>query len=141
MSSNIAQDELLGLYERLQSKRDRLKEQLDEVEKEFEAVSTTLRLIGQVTPGEVVNLEGMTQLEALIAIARANGNRLTVKRARRLMIKAGYFKNSKHPASVLFTAINRSGKFEREMPGVYRLIEKKEEEPVRTSFIAEPVAS
>ena len=141
MSDNVTQDELFALYERLQSKRDRLKEQLIEVEKEFEAVSTTLRLMGQPSPSEVVNLEGLTQLNALIAIAKANDNLLAVKRARRLMTKAGFFKDSKHPASVLFTAINRSGRFDRVSPGVYRLIERNHSDLIHTPALPIEVAS
>ncbi|MBZ5645344.1 MAG: hypothetical protein LAO19_21500 [Acidobacteriia bacterium] len=122
MTLNIhSVDEISKLYESLQGKRDRLREQLDAVEKQFDAVSTTLRLMGHLTPAQNINLSGLTQLDALIAIAKANDNKLVVKTARRLMVKAGYFKSTKHASSILFTTINRSGKFDRESPGVYRL--------------------
>lgn len=122
-TSNQAIEELTRLYEKLQAKRDRLREQLESAEREFEAVSTTMRLVGQGSPTvNLVNIEGMTQLQALIAIARANNNRVSVRTARRMMEKAGLFKNAKNASSVLFTTINRSGKFERESSGVYRLV-------------------
>lgn len=122
MNLNIhAVDEVTKLYERLQDKRDKLREQLEGVEKEFEAVSTTLRLMGQLTPAQNINLSGLSQLDALVAIAKANDNKLVVKTARRLMVKAGFFRSTKHASSILFTTINRSGKFEREAPGVYKL--------------------
>jgi hypothetical protein len=68
----------------------------------------------------------MSHLDALIAIAKANNNKLAVKAARRLMTRAGLFKSTKNASSIIFTAVNRSGKFERESPGVYRLIEHRE---------------
>src|SRR5713101_9487761 len=105
-------DEVSKLYEKLLIKRDKLKEQLDEVEKEFVAVSTTLKLMGLPTPGmSNLTLAGKTHLEALIEIAKANDNLLVVKTARRLMTRAGLFRNPKNASSVIFTAISRSGKF------------------------------
>jgi hypothetical protein len=126
MSSNIhVSDEVSRLYEKLQIKRDKLKEQLDEVEKEFVAVSTTLKLMGLPTPGmSNLTLTGKTHLEALIEIAKANGNILVVKTARRLMTRAGMFGNPKNASSVLFTAISRSGKFRSLSKGKYELIEE-----------------
>lgn len=118
-------DEVSKLYEKLQIKRDKLKEQLIEVEKEFEAVSTTLKLMGLPTPGmSNIDLTGKTHLDALIAIAKANNNVLVVKTARRLMTRADLFKNPKNASSVIFTAISRSGKFEPISKGKYRLIEQ-----------------
>lgn len=131
MSANLhVSDEVSKLYEKLQVKRDKLREQLAEVEKEFEAVSTTLKLMGLPTPG-MSNLElaGKTHLDALIAIARANNGLLVVKTARRLMTRAGLFKNPKNASSVLFTAISRSGKFESEGKGKYKLKEENESSP------------
>jgi hypothetical protein len=124
MNANLRiSDEVSKLYEKLQIKRDKLKEQLDEVEKEFEAVSTTLKLMGMPTPGmSNLSLAGKTHLEALIDIAKANGNVLIVKAARRLMTRAGLFKNPKNASSVLFTAISRSGKFKQLSKGKYELI-------------------
>ena len=114
MSINVhAADELQKLYERLQGKRDRLQEQLKEVEAEFNAVATTLKLMGVPTLAvSNLDLRNMTHLEALVAIAKANDNVLVVKSARRLMTRAGLFANPKNASSVLFTAISRSGRFE-----------------------------
>lgn len=128
MSTNLhVSDEVSRLYEKLLVKRDKLKEQLNEVEKEFEAVSTTLKLMGLPTPGmSNLSLSGKTHLEALVEIARANDNVLVVKTARRLMTRAGLFSNSKNASSVLYTAISRSGKFKPISKGKYELIEPKE---------------
>lgn len=127
MSVNLhVSDEVSHLYEKLLIKRDKLKEQLNEVEKEFEAVSTTLKLMGLPTPGmSNLNLDGKTHLEALIEIARANGGLLVVKTARRLMTRAKMFTTPKNASSVLFTAISRSGKFQSIGKGKYELIEQK----------------
>ena len=120
-------DEVSKLYEKLLIKRDKLKEQLDEVEKEFVAVSTTLKLMGLPTPGmSNLTLAGKTHLEALIEIAKANDNLLVVKTARRLMTRAGLFRNPKNASSVIFTAISRSGKFKPLSKGKYELIEHKD---------------
>lgn len=122
-----AADEVSKLYEKLLSRRDKLREQLVEVEKEFEAVSTTLKLMGQPTPGLYnLDLSGKTHLEALIAIAKANDNILIVKTARRLMGRAGLFKTAKNASSILFTAINRDSRFSRLEPGKYQFVEQKE---------------
>lgn len=116
-------DEVSKLYEKLQVKREKLREQLAEVDKEFEAVSTTLKLMGLPTPGmSNLNLSGKTHLEALIEIAKANGGILVVKTARRLMTRAGLFKTPKNASSVLFTAISRSGKFKSIGKGKYQLL-------------------
>ena len=137
MSSNIhISDEVSHLYEQLLIKRDKLKEQLNEVEKEFEAVSTTLKLMGLPTPGvSNLNLAGKTHLEALVEIANANGGVLIVKTARRLMTRAGMFSTPKNASSVLFTTISRSGKFESIGKGRYKLIEQK------PAAIPEPVSA
>jgi hypothetical protein len=128
MSQNLqVSDEVSKLYEKLQVKRDKLQEQLKEVEKEFEAIATTLKLLGLPTPGmSNLNLAGKTHLEALIEIAKANNGTLVVKTARRLMTRANLFGNPKNASSVLFTAISRSGKFKPLSKGKYELLEQKE---------------
>jgi hypothetical protein len=139
MSGNIqSSEDVARLYERLLEKRDKLRVQLQEAETEFAAVATTLKLMGQPTPGVFgLDLRGMTHLEALVAIAKANDNILVAKQARKLMTRAGMFANSKHASSALFTAINRSGRFRRQSPGKYELIEPKE--MPKPSLIPEPV--
>ena len=103
MNANLhVSDEVSKLYEKLQIKRDNLKEQLAEVEKEFETISTTLKLLGMPTPGmSNIDLSGKSHLEALLLIATANNGLLVVKTARRLMTRAGLFKNPKNTSSVL----------------------------------------
>ena len=129
MSSNIhVSDEVSRLYEKLEQKRDRLREQLDEVEREFEAVATTLKLMGLPTPGmRDLDLSNKTQLEALIEIAKANNNILVVKTARRLMTRANLFTNPQNASSILFTAVSRSQRFKPLSKGKYQLIDQSKE--------------
>lgn len=132
MSFNLhAAEEIAKLYDRLQTKRDKLKEQLLEVEKEFEAVATTLKLMGLPTPGmSNIDLHGKTHIEALIEIAKANDNILVVKTARRIMTRAGLFTNPKNSSSVIFTAISRSGKFKAtDTKGRYELLLEEPRKP------------
>jgi hypothetical protein len=119
-------EEVIKIYERTRDKREKLKEQMEQVEEEYKAAVMMLKLMGQPIPGTNIDLTGMTHLDALIAIAKANDNVLVAKVARRLMAKANLFSNAKNASSALFTAINRSGKFERISPGRYKLVERKE---------------
>jgi hypothetical protein len=129
MNNNLhVADEVSRLYEKLQIKRDKLKEQLEEVEKDFEAVSNTLRLMGLPTPGlSNIDLTGKSHLDAMMTIAKANGGILVVKTARRLMARGGMFKHPKNASSILFTAISRSGKFKSVGKGTYELLTESKE--------------
>ena len=122
-------DALNKLYEERRTKCERLRAQLAEAEKELEAFGITIKALGFVAPNSAlgIGLSGMTQLEALVAIAKANGGILTVKSARRQMEKAGLFKNPDNASSIIFTAIARSKKFERIGSGKYKLLPDKPE--------------
>src|SRR5579859_6082153 len=98
VTTNATLDALNKLYEERRSKCARLRQQLLDAERELEAVGTTLRMLGFVAPIGTLDLSEMTQIGALIAIANANGGVLTVKSARRMMIKAGMFKSPKNAA-------------------------------------------
>ena len=123
-------DAVSKLYEYLHDRREKLQQQLEAVEKEFQAVSTTLKLMGLPTPGmSRLDLSGLSHIQALVAIATENNGILIVKTARRLMEKAGLFKTAKNASSILFTAITRSGLFERLEAGKYQLLDKPKEAP------------
>lgn len=142
MSANIhVADEVSKLYEKLQIKRDKLREQLEEVEKEFAAVSTTLKLMGLPTPGlSNLDLSGKSHLEALITISKASNDVLVVKTARRLMTRAGLFKNPKNASSVLFTALSRSDRFESIGKGKYKLLSEQKESSLPTAVSVSEVS-
>ena len=72
------------------------------------------------------SLRGLTQIKALVQVARASGGRFRIKDARDLLVKAGLINSPKgNAANILFNAINRSEKFRRVGHGEYELIEKK----------------
>jgi predicted RNase H-like nuclease (RuvC/YqgF family) len=124
MVTQSAAEQLNKMYEERKAKLERLQNQLTEAQKELEAIGTTLKLMGYMAPSSTLGLDlsGMTQIKALIAIARANGGVLTVKTARRMMLKAGMFTNPKNSSSILFTTISRSKRFEKIESGKYRLL-------------------
>src|SRR5467141_3504474 len=132
MSTNVSGADIAKLFEQLGAKREKLRSQLEELEKEYEAVALTMKLIGQPSQKSLVGLDlsNKTQLEALIAIAKANGGILAVKSARRVMVKAEMFKTPKNAASIIFTAIMRSKRFQRLGSGRYALLpEQAKQEP------------
>src|SRR2546423_570129 len=124
MPTNVSGTDIAKLFEQLGAKREKLRSQLEEVDKEYEAVALTMKLIGQPSQKSLVGLDlsNKTQLEALIAIARANGGVLAVKSAKRAMVKAGMFKTPKNAASILYTAIMRSKRFQKLGSGRYGLL-------------------
>jgi hypothetical protein len=67
--------------------------------------------------------KGLTQVQALVKIAKDNGNnRFKMKEAKRLLLEAGLVKSKKNANTILFTAIQRSEKFKRVAPGEYELL-------------------
>jgi hypothetical protein len=119
--------DLAKMLEQIVIKRDRLRQQLADAEREYDAVALTMKLAGHIVQtGAKLDFSNMTQLGALIAIAKANSGILVVKIARRMMAKAGMFKNPDNASSIIFTAIHRSNQFVKLQSGKYRL--KTEEE-------------
>jgi hypothetical protein len=131
-NTNQQLDQLTALKERLTVKKTKLSEKLVEVEKHLEAVTTTLALLNRgeekdeditlvVPPRE---LHGLTQLEALIHIAKRKNNRVKIIEAKKLLSKAGLLNGAeKNWYNLLFTIIKRSEKFQHVGPGEYELQE------------------
>lgn len=132
---NTTLNNLLELKSRLEAARDRFSKRLDDIARQLNSVSETIDLIGgnasqkgassvdlHVSPDEV---REMTQLQALIHIAEKNNGRLRVAPARLLIVKAGIMKAGKNASNVLFSAIDRSERFERIKRGVYKLLPSK----------------
>lgn len=119
--------ELVTLRNRLQGRFDALRQQLHEVQHQLDSVNTTLLLVGHRTPsGTIIPLDpsilrDKTQIEALVAIAQAGGNRLRTLDAKKLLIRAGKIKTPKNANNIMFTAITRSKRFRKVEPGVYEL--------------------
>ena len=123
---------LLELRDSLKSSRDRYVKRLDEIEHQLNSVSETIALLGikaepskrrpvnlNVRPGE---MRGMTQLTAMIHIAQKNNGKLKVSPVKDLLVEAGLIKSAKNASNIIFTAIERSGRFERIKRGEYKLI-------------------
>ena len=73
-----------------------------------------------------MSLKGKTQLDALIHIASRNDGHFKVVDAKRLMVESGIIKKPKNALSMLYTIINRSGKFDKVSPGEYKLVTQEQ---------------
>ena len=143
--------ELLALRDRLDNRQTELHAELEDVTRKLESVSTTLALLdGSSMPVahrvalarpthsttdsiDLASLRGMKQVEALTKIAEHSGGQIRTAFAKKVFLEAGLIKNPKNANNILFSVIQRSGKFERVEPGVYRLIGEK---PVRPERLA-----
>lgn len=126
-NKQVVYSELVTLRNRLQGRFEGLQQQLREVEHQLDSVNTTLILFGNRSGAsgrsgvEPSALRDKTQVEALVTIAKANGNRLRTLDAKKLLLRAGKIKTPKNANNILFTAINRSGRFRKIEPGLYEL--------------------
>lgn len=139
--------ELIALRDRLDARQTELQGELEDVTRKLESVSTTLALLdGSTTMPlahgvavarpvtasiDVTSLRGLKQVEALVKIAQHNGGQIRTADAKRLFLQSGLIKNPKNANNILFSVIQRSGKFERIEPGLYRLVGDKPERPDR----------
>jgi hypothetical protein len=131
-STNQELDRLFQLRERLGTKCTRLSDKLDEAKTQFSAVCLTIELLCgneereaplPVAPRE---LQGMTQLEAMVYMARKNSGRLKTKDAARLLLEAGLMRKTKNSYNIAYTVIRRSEKFKPSgIAGEYELIEEE----------------
>jgi len=123
-------NDLANLIARLRQERIEAEEQLAQVDEQVRAVETTLRLLRQngasqeqeIFKSLLPELQGKKQLDAMLLIASKNNGILKVNYAKRLMLEAGIIRNPKNAASILYTLISRSEKFEKVKPGEYRCI-------------------
>src|SRR5438552_8524331 len=98
MANTTQLDQLSALKERLQTRKTRLEQKLAEVEKQLESVIVTIGLLSRPEEKEaedaaplvpIRELQGMTQVEALVHIAKRNHNRIRIVDARPLLARAG----------------------------------------------------
>lgn len=66
-------------------------------------------------------LRNMTQVQALVTIAKHNDGLVRAQEAKRLLIKAGVMRETKNSTNIIHAVILRSDKFERVRSGEYRL--------------------
>jgi hypothetical protein len=117
----------------LLEKRERLMRPIQELDQEIEHVTATLRSISP--PTRVVaaqhrteefpigKLRKLTQVQALVVIAKEMNGVIRAQEAKRLLIKAGVMRETKNSTNIIHAVILRSDKFERVRPGEYRLKE------------------
>jgi hypothetical protein len=116
----------------LLEKRERLMRPLQELDQEIEHVTATIRSIQKpnekskefvavATDFPLGKLRHLTQVQALVVIAKHNNGLVRAQEAKRLLIKAGVMRETKNSTSIVHAVILRSEKFERVRPGEYRL--------------------
>jgi hypothetical protein len=125
--TTAAIDELLKILSQLRKGHEQTFSRLAELEQDMEAIETTLRYLKARQPAEIQaaidpnELRSMTQIKALIAVAKSNNGDLKVTEAKRLMLQAGLFQNSKNASQIIYNVIKRSDVFVKVRPGIYRL--------------------
>lgn len=110
----------------------KLRARLQEAEARLAAVTLTMELL-RSTPKETPEsnpylrqFKGMTQVAALLKIAHDNGtNRFKLRDAKKTLLDAGLIRSKKNAATILFTTIQRSGRFQRVAPGEYEVLSKE----------------
>jgi hypothetical protein len=110
---------------------------IEEIEKEIVAqvVSPSVAVPGPaLAEFPIGKLRSMTQLQAVIAIAKHLGGTVRAQDAKHLMIRAGVMRETKNSTNITHNIIIRSGKFYRIAPGEYRLKEPKSTEGAGTVF-------
>ena len=149
--------DLIALRDRLDTRQTELQAELEDVTRKLESVSTTLALLdgsamplahrvaiahggdaASAVPIDVGSLRGMKQVEALTKIAEHGGGQFRTTVAKKLLLQAGLISNPKNANNILFSVIQRSGKFERVEPGVYRLIGHKPQRPEKVVISPPP---
>lgn len=117
----------------LLTRRERLMLPLQELDQEIEHVTAAVRSL-QKPPGPAASLavnftidfpigklRKLTQVQALMVIAKHYGGTFKAQEAKRLLIKAGVMRETKNSTNIIHAVIVRSEKFEKVRPGEYRL--------------------
>jgi len=121
---------------KLLARRERFMVPVQEIDQEIESITTTLRSILKPTGISVMGFElsttaefpiaklrKLTQVQALVVIAKHNGGIIRAQEAKRLLIKSGVMRETKNSTNIIHSVILRSEKFERVRPGEYKLRE------------------
>jgi hypothetical protein len=129
------QGEVLKLLERLTSQRQVLEVEIDRIDSEIEAVTTTARLLKAGVTADSAppikslsiashELSGLTTREALKRIASTSGGKVRVSDVKDILIDAGILKRSKNTWNIIYTILKRSPEFVRceGEPGTYELL-------------------
>lgn len=142
-NSDMVLVELSNLIGTLRRQESETKQALDGILEQIKAVEITMRLCrhngAQATPDihdalvaelRKAKSQKKTQMDALMLIAGRNNGHIKVTNAQRLMVESGFIANPKNAASILYTLISRSEKFEKVKPGEYKLIGAQQSLPI-----------
>jgi hypothetical protein len=124
----------------LKAKRQNLMEEIGTLEKTLEHLNATIsllekestegtkfvRLLAQPAEFPIGKLRRLTQIQAVVEIAKHSGGIVKAQDAKHLMIRAGVMRETKNSTNITHNVILRSGKFERVAPGEYRLKDEEE---------------
>lgn len=132
---------LTELREEISGRLAQVKSRAEALEHQLEAINTTLALldaplsarleVSDPSPNVTSNLSGMTQAEALVALAKSNGGKVRIVDAHKEFRKIGLIKETKNWYNILFNAATKSGKLTRCGPGEYELTpEENQSHPV-----------
>jgi hypothetical protein len=124
---------LTALKRDMLARREQLRRPLAQLEMEIEHVTATLALALRETKPEtgqeeltdfpLAKLRGLSQRQAVIAIAQYNGGKLKAQVAKQILLRAGLMKNTKNATNMTHNAFVQSGRFERIGKGEFRLKE------------------
>jgi hypothetical protein len=117
----------------LLARREQLLKPLQELDQEIEHITATMRSlegparkVEAIADFPIAKLRKLTQVQALVVIAKHNGGIIKAQESKRLLIRAGVMRETKNSTNVIHAVIIRSEKFERVRPGEYRLKEGSE---------------
>jgi hypothetical protein len=132
---NTSPKDLDDLIQQLRNQKARLAEKAEDIERRLEAALLTKGMLGlgeepdkeDLLPAiSKSELQGMTQLEAMVHIAKKNNGKLRTTHAVKLLLRSGLMKKTKNSYTIAYTVMKRSGKFKPSgNPGEYELIEEE----------------
>src|SRR5713226_7252432 len=119
--------ELEQIQADLTKQAEKLRAQIKDVEGRLAAVTLAIQVWKDkgtskngVSDPRVKELRGMTQIQALLKLAKDNGNnRFRIAEVKPLLLEAGVVNSKKNANNILYTTILRSGRFQRVAPGEY----------------------
>ena len=125
---------------------DSLRKKQKQLQDDLKHIEAVIKLYETEKSGEddsvstlvpLASLKGLTQIKALVKIARASGGKFRISDARALLIRAGLINSPKgNENNILFNAIARSEKFKRVGYGEYELIENSNKKILLVNQVA-----
>lgn len=142
VTSDNTESGLLALIADLRVREEEYQLKLEETRRNIEAVQLALALLREKFGAPVTErtardslierIRGLTQQNALIAIAQASSGKVRVREAKRLFLQAGLKKNPKTASPGITSVLSRSNRFEHTGRGEYTLIQQLQPTFLRT---------